>query len=72
MLRTETVRSLIVEARRYVSIRHAYFDRGFYQIHVIAELDWGDAVDTSSTRGQVGGERPAPALRQLSMPIRWQ
>lgn len=35
----EAVRSPIVEARRYVSIRHAYPDRGFYQVHVIAELD---------------------------------
>jgi hypothetical protein len=35
----EAVRSLIIEARRYVSIRHVYFDRGFYQVHVVAELD---------------------------------
>jgi hypothetical protein len=35
----EAVRSLIVEARRYVSIRHVYLDRGFYQVHVVAELD---------------------------------
>jgi hypothetical protein len=35
----EAVRSLIIEARRYVSIRHVYLDRGFYQVHVVAELD---------------------------------
>ena len=35
----EAVRSLIGEARRYVSIRHVYLDRGFYQVHVVAELD---------------------------------
>jgi hypothetical protein len=35
----EAVRSLIVEARRYVSIRHVYLDRGFYQVHVVKELD---------------------------------
>ncbi|WP_245575965.1 transposase [Haloplanus natans] len=35
----EAVRSLIAEARRYVSIRHVYLDRGFYQVHVVAELD---------------------------------
>jgi hypothetical protein len=34
----EAVRSLITEARRYVSIRHVYLDRGFYQVHVVAEL----------------------------------
>jgi IS4 transposase len=39
LLRTEAVRSLIVEERRYVSIRHVYLDRGFYQVHVVAELD---------------------------------
>ncbi|WP_458190735.1 hypothetical protein [Haladaptatus sp. NG-WS-4] len=35
----EAVRSLIVEARRYVSIRHVYLDRGFYQVHVVAALE---------------------------------
>jgi hypothetical protein len=35
----EAVRSLVIEARRYVSIRHVYLDRGFYQVHVVAELD---------------------------------
>ena len=35
----EAVRSLIVEARRYVSIRHVYLDRGFYQVHVVKELE---------------------------------
>ncbi|SEP12015.1 hypothetical protein SAMN04487948_1159 [Halogranum amylolyticum] len=35
----QAVRSLIVEARRYVSIRHVYLDRGFYQAHVVKELE---------------------------------
>ncbi|WP_114579695.1 transposase [Saliphagus sp. LR7] len=35
----EAVRSLIVEARQYVSIRHVYLDRGFYQVHVVTELE---------------------------------
>jgi hypothetical protein len=35
----EAVRSLIAEARRYVSIRHVYLDRGFYQVHVVKELE---------------------------------
>jgi len=35
----EAVRSLLVEARQYVSIRHVYLDRGFYQVHVVAELE---------------------------------
>ncbi|MDL0124171.1 transposase [Halobacterium salinarum] len=38
-----SVRSLILEARRYVSIRHVYLDRGFYQVHVVKELDRLDA-----------------------------
>ncbi len=35
----EAVRSLIVKARQYVSIRHVYLDRGFYQVHVVTELE---------------------------------
>jgi hypothetical protein len=35
----EAVRSLILAARRYVPIRHVYLDRGFYQVHVVAELE---------------------------------
>ena len=35
----EAVRSLIEIAREYVSIRHVYLDRGFYQVHVVAELE---------------------------------
>jgi len=35
----EAVRSLITTARRYISIRHVYLDRGFYQVHVVAELE---------------------------------
>ncbi|WP_328765699.1 transposase [Haloarcula rubra] len=35
----EAVRSLIVEARQYVPIRHVYLDRGFYQVYVVAELE---------------------------------
>ncbi|MFC7166069.1 transposase [Halospeciosus flavus] len=35
----EAVRSLIETAREYVSIRHVYLDRGFYQVHVVAELE---------------------------------
>jgi len=35
----EAVRSLIETAREYVSLRHVYLDRGFYQIHVVAELE---------------------------------
>jgi IS4 transposase len=32
-------RSLLETAREYVSIRHVYLDRGFYQVHVVAELE---------------------------------
>ena len=35
----EVVRSLLETAREYVSIRHVYLDRGFYQVHVVAELE---------------------------------
>ena len=35
----EAVRSLIETAREYVSIRHVYLDRGFYQVHVVVELE---------------------------------
>ncbi|QOS13510.1 ISH7-type transposase ISHgi17 (plasmid) [Haloferax gibbonsii] len=35
----EAVRSLILTARRYVPIRHVYLDRGFYQVHVVQELE---------------------------------
>ena len=35
----DAVRSLIETAQQYVSIRHAYLDRGFYQVHVVAELE---------------------------------
>ena len=35
----EAVRTLIETAREYVSIRHVYLDRGFYQVHVVAELN---------------------------------
>jgi hypothetical protein len=35
----EAVRSLLETAREYVSIRHVYLDRGFYQVHVVAELE---------------------------------
>ena len=35
----EAVRSLLETARKFVSIRHVYLDRGFYQVHVVAELE---------------------------------
>jgi len=35
----EAVRSLLETAREYVSIRHVYLDRGFYQVHVVSELE---------------------------------
>ena len=35
----EAVRSLLEAAQQYVSIRHVNLDRGFYQVHVVAELD---------------------------------
>lgn len=35
----EAVRSLLETAQQYVSIRHVNLDRGFYQVHVVAELD---------------------------------
>jgi len=35
----EAVRSLLKTAREYVSIRHVYLDRGFYQVHVVSELE---------------------------------
>jgi len=35
----EAVRSLVTTAREYVSIRHVYLDRGFYQVHVVSELE---------------------------------
>ncbi|SNR57327.1 transposase [Halorubrum vacuolatum] len=35
----DAVRSLIETAREYVSIRHVYLDRGFYQVHVVSELE---------------------------------
>ncbi|MGQ4557646.1 transposase [Halobellus sp. GM3] len=35
----EAVRSLLETAREFVSIRHVYLDRGFYQVHVVAELE---------------------------------
>ncbi|WP_435100149.1 transposase [Halorubrum sp. N11] len=35
----EAVRSLLETAQQYVSIRHVYLDRGFYQVHVVSELE---------------------------------
>jgi len=35
----EAVRSLLETASEYVSVRHVYLDRGFYQVHVVAELE---------------------------------
>jgi hypothetical protein len=35
----EAVRSLVETAREYVSVRHVYLNRGFYQVHVVAELE---------------------------------
>jgi len=35
----EAVRSLLKTAREHISIRHVYLDRGFYQVHVVAELE---------------------------------
>ncbi len=35
----KAVRSLLKTAQEYVSIRHVYLDRGFYQVHVVAELE---------------------------------
>ncbi|ELZ63973.1 transposase IS4 family protein [Haloferax prahovense DSM 18310] len=35
----EAVRSLLETAQKHVSIRHVYLDRGFYQVHVVAELE---------------------------------
>ena len=38
----EAVRSLLETAQQYVSIRHVYLDRGFYQVHVVRELEQQD------------------------------
>mgnify|MGYP002761002718 FL=1 len=38
----EAVRSLLETAKQYVSIRHVYLDRGFYQVHVVTELEQQD------------------------------
>jgi len=38
----EAVRSLLETAHEYVSIRHVYLDRGFYQVHVVAEFEQFD------------------------------
>jgi len=38
-LGAKAVRSLIETAQQYVSIRHAYLDRGFYQVHAVSELE---------------------------------
>lgn len=38
-LGAEAIRTLVETAREYVSIRHVFLDRGFYQVHVIAELN---------------------------------
>ncbi len=47
----EAVRSLPETAKQYVSIRHAYLDRGFDQIHVIAELAaWNIFTDMLETK----------------------
>ncbi|GAB6878498.1 hypothetical protein JCM17823_10520 [Halorubrum gandharaense] len=35
----DAVRSLLETAQQYVSIRHVYLDRGFYQVHVVEELE---------------------------------
>ncbi|WP_255291534.1 transposase [Natrinema sp. CBA1119] len=35
----EAVRLLLETARKYVSIRHVYLDRDFYQVHVVTELE---------------------------------
>lgn len=35
----EAVRELIEAAREFIQIRHVYFDRGFYQVHVVSELE---------------------------------
>lgn len=35
----DAVRTLVETAREYVSIRHVFLDRGFYQVHVVAELN---------------------------------
>ncbi|UHQ98088.1 transposase (plasmid) [Natrinema zhouii] len=35
----EAVHLLLETAQEYVSIRHVYLDRGFYQVHVVAELE---------------------------------
>ena len=35
----DAVRSLVGTTQQYVSIRHVYLDRGFYQVHVVSELE---------------------------------
>ncbi len=35
----EAVRTLLETAQQYISLRHVYLDRGFYQVHVVAELE---------------------------------
>ena len=49
----EAVRSLLETAKQYVSIRHVYLDRGFYQVHVVAELD----VDSSTANAYAAAFR---------------
>ncbi|WP_323173509.1 transposase [Natrialba sp. PRR66] len=38
-VKREVGRSLLETAREYISIRHVYLDRGFYQVHVVAQLE---------------------------------
>ena len=59
----KAVRSLIAEARRYVSIRHVCLDRGFYQVHVVAELARLDVVIHRPCAAEYGDERPSQRRR---------
>jgi hypothetical protein len=57
----EAVRSLITTARRYVSIRHVYLDRGFYQVHVVAE--------NAIAEWQCSGPPPTAAVTRFPIPL---
>jgi hypothetical protein len=57
----EAVRALIEEAREFIRIRHAYLDRGFYQVHVVAALEQLDVTYIVRARASNGMKAFLPA-----------
>lgn len=61
----DAVSALVKEAREFIRIRHAYLDRGFYQVQVVDELEQLDVWYIVRARASSGMKALLPADEEI-------